>query len=537
MTTQRLKPIIDRICKRAGIPPGSVNSAALRKIDLQGFAITGDTTGQAAIEQLMGLFQFYCVPSDGQLKFVPIAESPSAGVIHSDHIGTMQNSDDGGAVIRTARESSLPRKVELAFSDPAMGYRENVAAAYRLTADTENTVRLSAPLVVPYDRAEQICHASLTAAWASQCTTEIQVPLEYAHIEAGDTVEFDDALWIVSKVQYNAPLAFRLSLEKFSYAPFKAVTAPAVAPVIVPAIQQKAQPVPIMLDVQLLNADTDSSGFYFGAYCPKGLKSARYATLAIKDIDGEYEAKGTVAVGLVAGQLETALAPGLIGTLDTTTQLQVALLSEGALYSCTFDEAVAGKNRVLVGNELMAYTTADLDSQTGNYTLSGLIRGLGGTSPGAAAGERFVLMTKQLLASVALDTGETGKANTYKLFGLDIAESTATEFSFVNTNQRLRPLPPVLLRCEREYTSYQLSWLRQARKNYAWINECDVPLDFNRERYEVQILDAAGAPMGSAYTVDTPQLSVAIVAGAHAFKVRQLGDLLPGAWSEPTELN
>lgn len=532
MTTQRLKPIIDRICKRAGLSPTLVNSAALRKVDLQGYAITGDVVGTAAIEQLMGLFQFYTTETDSQLLFGLVADAANAGVINPDHIGVMRDNADGGGVITTRRESDMPRKYELTFSDPALAYRENVAAAYRLTAASEKVERFSVALVVPYERAEQICNAALTASWAARTSTELQVPLEYAHVQAGDTVEFDGALWRVTRVQFNAPLAIKLNLSKFSFAPFNAITAPATAEVILPPTVDKVQPVPVMLDIQLLNEDTDSSGFYLAAYCPKGKVSARYATLAIKDIDGTYEQKAAVAVGIVAGSLVSALPPGAATTFDATTTLQVMLDSDGALYSCTFEEALNGKNRVLIGNEIAAYTTATLDSTTGNYTLSGLVRGLGGSAPGAAAGARFVELTKNFVGNVAMATDTTGSVKSYKLLGQDLPEDSATEFQFTNTNQRLRPLQPVHLSATPSTTGRLLDWTRQARKSYAWLNETDVPLDYARERYEVQFLNGSGSVIGATYTLNNAtQLDIAIPTGAEAFQVRQLGDLLPGPWA------
>lgn len=532
MSDQRLKPIIDRICKRAGLSPALVNSAAMRKVSLQGYAITGDTTGRAAIEQLMGLFQFYCTEADGKLKFELIADAQHAGEISMDHVGVLRSNEDGGGVVATARESSLPRKVELTFSDPALGYRENVAAAYRLTANTEKVERLSVPLVVPYERAEQICQAALTAAWAAQTTTEIQVPVDYSHIEAGDVVQFDGSLWRVSRVQYSAPLAIKLNLARFSYAPFQAVTAPAVAPVVVPVPVTKVQPVPVMLDGQLLSDDTDSSGFYLMAYEPAGQVSARYATLAVQDTDGLYETTAYVAVGAVVGELATALSPGLATTWDAGASVQVKLLSTGALLSCTYEEALAGKNRILIGSELAAYTTASLDISTGIYTLSGFVRGLGGDAPGAAVGARLVVMSKNLVANVAVSSATTGVAQQYKLLGQDLPQSTAPAFSFTNTNQRIRPLKPVHLASAASTGGRLLTWVRQARKDYAWLNEAEVPLDFARERYEVQLLDVAGAMVGGDYTVENAtQLEVALPTGAASFRVRQLGDLLPGAWA------
>lgn len=529
---QHLKAIADFVCARRGLSPALVDAANLREVQVQGFVITNES-GEEVLGNLAGLFQFYRRDTGDQLTFNQLKNAPFAGLIEAAQVGFMgQNAESGGAVIEHTKQNDLPSSVELTFSDPSRGYEPNTAIAKRQLVDSNEPRRLSTSAVIPAERAREICDAVLDAVWEAQTRTSVVVSVDYAHIDAGDVVEFDGSLWRVTRKRFSYPLAFELELSRFSYAPFKAVTAPSVGTVTVVRPVEYEHPVLLPLDVQLLNENTDTSGFYYVAYAPRGHTVARSATLYTQASDSTWSAVAASPVGAVVGTV-AGMPTGAATVYDQALSVSVTLLSTGELTSCTLERALEGENRCLIGNELCAFTTA---TRTGadTYTLSGFVRGLGGDAPGAEAGSAFVLLQPTYLGSASLASSQTGKALEYKLVGDEAPAATATATTFTNTNQRLRPLKPVhLASTAASGGQILLTWVRQARKNYAWLDEADVPLDYMRERYEVQLLDQAGAVLGATYTVESAtQLSVALPSGAASFRVRQLGDLLPGAWAE-----
>ena len=526
---QNLKAIADFVCARRGLTPSVVDATNLRDVRVQGFVIS-DESGEEVLSNLAGLFQFYRRDTGDQLQFNQLKDAPFAGLIEACHVGFMgQNADSGGAVLEHVKQNNLPSSVELTFSDPARSYEPNTAIAKRQLVDSNEPRRLSTSAVIPAARAREICDTSLSAIWEAQTTTSVVVPVDYAHIDAGDIVEFDGSLWRVTRKLFSYPLAFQLDMSRFSYAPFRAVKAPSVGTVTVTKPVEYEHPTLLPLDVQLLD-ENDSSGFYFVAYAQRGHTVAGSAVLYSKASDGTWSAVGTAQAGAVVGTV-SGLPVGAATVYIQEQSVSVTLMSNGELTSCTLERALEGENRCLIGNELCAFTTA---TKTGanTYTLSGFVRGMGGDAPGAEAGARFVLLRPQVLGSVSLASSQTGKAIEYKLVGDEAPAATAAAITFTNTNQRLRPLKPVHLSSQTSANGSTLSWVRQARKDYSWLDEADVPLDYARERYEVQLLDQAGAVLGATYTVESATtLEIALPAEAASFRVRQLGDLLPGAWA------
>lgn len=534
---QNLKAVVDFVCARRGLTPALVNAAALRSIEVQGYAI-GNETGEDVINSLSGLFQCYKLDTGDLLTFNQLKNAPFAGLIEAAHVGFMgQDAESGGAILEHAKQDALPSSVELTFSDPARAYEQNTAIAKLQLVDSNEPRRMSTSAVIPFERARQVCDAALVSLWEAQTTTSVVVPVDYAHIDAGDVVEFDGSYWRVTRKLFSYPLAFKLDLSRFSYAPFGAVKATSVAPVVVSQPVERINPTLMPLDIQLVN-QADYSGFYAVAYEPRGAIASKVANLFAKNADLSWTATATMVVGAKVG-ITAGMPAGAATTFDSALEVSVTLVSTGELLSCTFERALEGENRCLIGNEICAFTTATLvDSATATYLLKGLVRGLGGVAPGAVAGDRFVLLEKSFLASVPVPSGSTNKPLTYKLVGTDAPAALASEITFANSNQRLRPLPPVHLRAANGagYTSKTLSWVRQARKNYEWLDEAETPLDFARERYELQLLDAGGAVVGAYTSENVSAMTVANVPGATQWRVRQLGDLLPGAWSQISEL-
>lgn len=91
-----------------------------------------------------------------------------------------------------------------------------------------------------------------------------------------------------------------------------------------------------------------------------------------------YSAIGSVKSGGITGFLTASMSSG-----DTTMMVDVSE-SGGTFASVTSGEAALGRTAMLVGSEVIGYTTASLTG-AGLYTLSGLFRGMYGTTAAAHA--------------------------------------------------------------------------------------------------------------------------------------------------------
>jgi hypothetical protein len=124
--------------------------------------------------------------------------------------------------------------------------------------------------------------------------------------------------------------------------------------------------------------------------------------------------------------LLTAALPANAG-YDTVNTLAVNLgQSAGKLASATAAQALAGATLCLVDNELIAFTTATLTSAN-HYSLTGVARGLYGTTPTShAAGAAFTRLN-QAIVKESLPAAYVGstiylKFQSFNVFGNGVEE-------------------------------------------------------------------------------------------------------------------
>ncbi len=144
--------------------------------------------------------------------------------------------------------------------------------------------------------------------------------------------------------------------------------------------------------------------------------------------DATYSQLGTITGAVKQGFLTAAL-PADTG-YDTVDTLAVNLAeSNGKLASGTQAQALAGVTLCLVDNELIAYATATLTSAN-NYNLTGLARGLYGTTPVShAVGASFTRLN-QAIVKQDLAAGYIGqtiyfKFQSFNVFGNGVEELSA----------------------------------------------------------------------------------------------------------------
>lgn len=167
---------------------------------------------------------------------------------------------------------------------------------------------------------------------------------------------------------------------------------PAIAPVVRPA--QLHWEVLDMPATQINPEHSEQPGLFAVAAALPG--SEWRGAVLYSSRDGiSYEARGTIASQSTMGVTTDALGDGDRYVPDWENSVNV-VLDRGELQSASLDElgAFAGRNLALIGDEVVAFQSATLESD-GSYTLTGLLRGRRDTADAMgthAAGERFVLL-------------------------------------------------------------------------------------------------------------------------------------------------
>ena len=202
-------------------------------------------------------------------------------------------------------------------------------------------------------------------------------------------------------------------------------------------------------------------------------------------------------------------------------------------------QLMLGANRALLGPELFQFALA-APLGDGNWRLSGLLRGRGGTEgavAGHAIGESFVLLDG---APLALDPALVGDGAATEIVALGRGDETPVASPIALRGITLRPLSPVHARVRTTGDgSMALQWTRRARGAWAWLDGVDVPLVEQAESYQVTFGPIA-APL-AVWLPTVPELvlspaqiaSLAAMAPEGALHVRQRGSF---ALSEPLYL-
>jgi Putative phage tail protein len=200
------------------------------------------------------------------------------------------------------------------------------------------------------------------------------------------------------------------------------------------------------------------------------------------------------------------------------------------LTTATLRQLAMGANRALLGNELIQFANAE-PLGAGQWRLSGLLRGRGGTEAAAAGhqiGEPFMLLDG---SGIALDPAMVGTIPQAEIAAIGLGDGTPVTAQIIQRGIAFRPPSPVHARWQTLAAGTQrLSWTRRARGGWHWLDGVDAPLNEQFEAYQVTF----GLPdnpyarwelAAPALNVASSELSALITAVPQGrFAIRQRGD-------------
>lgn len=255
-----------------------------------------------------------------------------------------------------------------------------------------------------------------------------------------------------------------------------------------------------MKNINALRDVDNDPGFYCAACAADpNATNWRGATLFVSaDSGATYEQVATLTVETTMGVTTNALANFGGGSflVDELSSVNVRL-SHGTLSSTTLEGLLAGVNACVIGEEIIAFRDATLESD-GTYTLRGFLRGRRGSEyamGGHAIGDRFVLASVAAggtITRIAQATADIGIPKKWKAVTSGMTLASATERDFTNEATGLKPYAPVQLGGGRVASGdLTLTWIRRNRISGEWRDAVDVPNSEAGESYEVEILNGA----------------------------------------------
>lgn len=248
------------------------------------------------------------------------------------------------------------------------------------------------------------------------------------------------------------------------------------------------------MNINMLQDSDDNAGFYAAA-CASGSGSWKGATLfRSSDLGATYQSIASFIKSATIGTVLNTLGDFRSGNIPDELNYIVVQLNQGTLASTTYAGFLENSQMIVVGDEIISYRTATMDSTNSNiFTLTGLLRGLRGSDYAIGThgpSERLVLVDSSALITVPDSSASFGIQRQYKAVTSGASLTGSTAESFTNVGARLKPYAPVNIGAGRLADgSVVINWVRRNRTNGEWRNLVDVPMSEAAESYQIDIYD------------------------------------------------
>lgn len=439
-------------------------------------------------------------------SLVELLDAASA-LSFEDRADGLALADDDGAVTALAAneiaedsrdllggEGLAPVETSIAYFDPSRDYQTGLQRARRPGPGTRRN-RIDLPAALDAGAAKQLAERNLAQAAARRATRTLRCGWSRLPLSIGARIATPDgATWrVTSRSIARDGVTFDLSGDA-GRAPRPVTFADAGRSVRASDCVQGATTVHL-LDLPLLgDAGVEMPRLWIAA---AGVSPGwrRADLLASIDAGASWTVIGDTAAPAIMGRCLGTLAPATEYLRDEAGDATVELLHAEMLLADADDgQLSAGANLALIGDELVQFGRAR-PLQPGRWQLSRLLRGRRGT--GWAAGghrpnERFVLLDADALA--AWDAPLTAIGGTVRLLASGVGDPSPVEADAVGVGAAVRPLPPVQLRALRQADGgFALSWIRQSRIGFRWLDGTDAPLGEEREAYALTLTCGDGS--------------------------------------------
>jgi len=489
-TARSLSSVVREITMKLGLT--DVDTSQLFGL-VRGYQEADVQSARAALQPLLLTYGITVVEREGKLIFKSNTGTVDA-VLDAEKI--VFSADQTVPVDATrASEVDMPSRARITFVEADRDYETRSTEAFHPTGDTATVSNSSVPLALSTSQAVATTERWLAEARVARDSYSFVLPPSKTDIGAGDTVQLN---WAGGQTEcrvdhideMGAKTVQAVRVDTHASASGRATLDTALqTPYIAPS------PVDVFfMDLPLLKGDENSHAPYIAALAdpwPGGV--AIYSSPTENGYTLVEEVASPADVGIVRTNLDRSCTGRL---LDEAT-LVVEMVS-GALSSTSLEALLAGANVAAIGTsdtenwEIIQFQNAEMTGPD-EYRLTGLIRGQAGTDgimPDVwPAGARFVILS-DATPQIGLPLSSRGIARNY-LYGPSSKGYSDPSFTQVNlgfSGVGLRPYAPCHLAADlNENGDIGVTWIRRTRFNGDTWDGLDVPLNEEKEHYEVVI--------------------------------------------------
>jgi Gene Transfer Agent (GTA)-like protein/putative tail protein len=493
---------------------------------IDGAVIEGPQSARALIEPLLSLCDLAIHDGPAGLG----VQRRSKGAITD--LTTPEFAADSGPVLalRHGDGNEKIRALTLVSPDRAAAYQSLTATA-RLDLETGNVASMGTRLTLSRSSAAEIAKTVLSTRIDTMQTASFALPPARLDFEPGDRIELSDGQRYEITAIRDRELR-EIEARRVLQRPRSAVIAEGVS---WPSFVGGASAPAIMIaQVPAGNADESAGRFVAGAFA---LPWPGTVQIRLQDDGTELV---TLDRPADLGELTSVLAAAPGNRWDRISSLEITLYG-GHAASASASAVLGGANRILVQKpdasiEIVGFENAELVAP-GQYSLTGLLRGLAGTGntiASAAAIGAPVMLLGAGEGAFSLSADRLGAPTAIRFYA-GAADLTGEPDSFETALSPLLCLPPAQVRAVRAIGSIDIdfSWIRRGRLAAdSWVGT-DIPLDAVPEAYRITIFNGASpvrtigvATPSATYTQASQTADFGAPPASFSFQVAQISPVL-----------
>ncbi len=452
---------------------------------IEGAQIANITSLRNAISSILDAASLEIFDKETGLKVSRISNLIAANIS-----GNNLAQNEGEIISRKQPDSSqIIGQLALTHYERQYAYSSSTISAISLKG--EAIASLNSGLVMSSANTSKAAQNALTRLNVSDDIVEFALPNSFLALEVGDIVEIEgqaNGPFVINEIRDGNMRKISARATFFQPAYTNSETEISTNFSAIPIV---GEPLVIAAHLPSKSSENSISRLLFGA-----LSDPWTGDIIIKEQDTDIELArltNSATIGVVS---ETIFASGS-SLWDNAASLKIELYS-GHLSSASEISVMANNNRLAVERddgtwEIIGFVEAELVSSN-NYTLTKLLRGLGGTdssNSSISAGNQVILLDQNVLfVDVTPD-----------MLGTNIV---ATAFAGANDAQGVelnidinldpaKPLNPVHLSAKRDAQNddVNISWVRRTRLNGDSWALSEVPLELVPENYQIDIYDGA----------------------------------------------
>ena len=490
-----LDQIVREICLQVGLTESDIDVSELATVPVAGFYIDRVMPAKEAIKILQQAYFFDVFRSGGKLIFsLQSSTRPTIQIPITDLAAhQLGKSRPKTFEFDSPFVEDLPKRVEINFVNPVIGYDTDNIAAESQNPNAKRRVTHNLNVVMSADHADAIAFKHLHKAWLENIKPKFSLPPSYGFLEVGDRpqIPFYGNLQTVelTKVQMGADRSLRCEAKLLESAAIEVVnnytstidTGGYNEPLDYVSVTNQGDTNLFILDINLIDDSDPDYGVYVTA---NGGEDWQEASIYISADDSRYVLAGSI------------IDPGAIGTLQSaldknSTSFTVQLAS-GELESVTPSDINLGFNKLLVGDEILQFQDQSLTG-TNTYQISNFTRGLRGTENyinSHAIGERVVLLTvtDAVIERIPLSSADIGQVRYFKALSPGQTLEEVNAITVTIQGNSLKPYAPVNLAATVDGVgNIIITWDRRDRHAGERTDYENFPLSEAKEEWEIEI--------------------------------------------------